>query len=275
MAFHRELLFGNVDRIAFQLGPLAVTWYGLFVAGGFWVGAWSAARRAPLAGLKPDVIWDLLWVLIVGAIVGARALYVITYWRRDFQGQPLSEIFMVHHGGLVFHGGFIAATLAGFAWASWKRLPSWTLADILAPSIAFGHAIGRIGCLVNGCCYGRQCDLPWGIRYPGIHETRGVPVHPTQIYEAVLSALIGGVLARGFSRRRFDGQIFAIYLMAYGLARGAVEFFRGDYPDSALYFSRITPAHWISAGLVVLGIILYQSRRRFSRVTPATVPETT
>lgn len=259
---------GRVDRIAFHLGPLAITWYGLMVAGGFWLGAWTAARRAPRVGVSPETVWDLLWVLIVGAIVGARALYVATYWDRDFRNQPWSEIFMVHHGGLVFHGGFLVATAAGFGWCAWRRWPAWALADILAPSLALGQALGRLGCFLNGCCYGRQCDLPWALRYPGDHETRGVPVHPTQAYEALLCLALSAGLAAGFRRRQFEGQIFAAYLVGYALLRGGVEFLRGDYPPGTLYFGVITPAHWVSLGLLVGGGVLYAVRRRFSRRAP-------
>jgi phosphatidylglycerol---prolipoprotein diacylglyceryl transferase len=248
---------------------MSVTWYGLCVAAGFWVGTWTAARRAPKAGVAPDVVWDFLWVLILAGIAGARALYVATYWERDFQGQPWSEIFMVHHGGLVFHGGFVGATLAGFAWCAWRGWPAWTLADILAPSLAIGHAIGRIGCLLNGCCYGRRCDLPWAWRYPASHDTLGVPIHPTQLYEAGLCLLLAGGLAWGFRRRQFEGQIFAVYLAAYGILRSVVELFRGDYPPQALTGQVLTPAHWVSLGLVVAGLVLYAMRRRIP-VRPVT-----
>ncbi|MBX3745460.1 MAG: prolipoprotein diacylglyceryl transferase [Verrucomicrobiae bacterium] len=251
-----------MERIAFELGPLTLTWYGICVATGFWVGAWTSARRAPRAGVAAEAIWDVLWVLIVAGIVGARALYVVTYWDRSFRGEPWTEIFMVHHGGLVFHGGFVAAMLAGFAWCRWRRQPGWTMADILAPGVALGHAIGRIGCLLNGCCFGRACELPWAIRYGADHETRGIPVHPTQVYEAGLSLAVAGGLAWLFGRRRFEGQVFAVYLMAYGVIRSVVEWFRGDYPASALYFERVTPAHWISAGLVAVGVVLYGVRKR-------------
>lgn len=251
-----------MDRIAFELGPLTVTWYGLFVAGGFWLGAWTAARRGPRAGVTSETVWDLLWVLILAGIVGARALYVATYWDRDFRNQPLSEIFMVHHGGLVFHGGFLAATAAAFAWCAWRKVRAWDMADVLAPSLALGHAVGRIGCLLNGCCHGRACEWPWAIHYPGSHESRGAGVHPTQLYEFALCLALSGGLAWWFGRRRFAGQIFAGYLMAYGLIRAAVECFRGDYPPGALYFQVITPAHWVSAGLAVFGLVLYFVRRR-------------
>jgi phosphatidylglycerol:prolipoprotein diacylglycerol transferase len=258
-----------VDRIAFQLGSLTVTWYGIFVASGFWVGAWTAARRVAKSGLNPDMVWDLLWVLIVAGIAGARALYVATYWERDFRHEPLSEIFMVHHGGLVFHGGFVGAVLAGFAWCWWRKWPAWMLTDVFAPSLALGHALGRIGCLMNGCCYGARCDWPWAIRFSASHETQGLPVHPTQLYEAGLDLALAGFLAWWFPRRRFDGQVFAAYLVVYAMTRSLVELFRGDYPTGALYGGVITPAHWVSAGLFLLGLGLWATRRRFQRAKPA------
>lgn len=251
-----------MDRFAFQLGSFTVTWYGICVAAGFWLGAWTAARRAPKAGIPADTVWDLLWVLILAGIVGARVLYVLTYWDRDFRNQPASEIFMVQHGGLVFHGGFVGASLAGFLWCARRRISGWRMADILAPGLALGHALGRIGCLINGCCYGRRCELPWGIRYPGTYGLPDSPLHPTQLYEALLGLALSGGLAWLFGRRRFEGQVFAVYLIAYAVLRSFVELFRGDYPATTLYFGILTPAHWVSAGLLGLGLICYGLRRR-------------
>ena len=102
---------------------------------------------------------------MAGAIVGARFVYVTTYWREEFAGQPFSEIFMIQHGGLVYYGGLIGATVAGVIYIRWKKMPLWKTADVLAPSIALGSVFGRIGCLLNGCCYGRPTDLPWAITF--------------------------------------------------------------------------------------------------------------
>lgn len=262
-----------VDRFAFQIGSFTVTWYGICVAAGFWLGSWTAARRAPKTGVPGDSVWDLLWVLILGGIVGARALYVATYWERDFKNQPFSEIFMVQHGGLVFHGGFAVAAVAGFVWC-WRRgIPGWRMADILAPSLALGYAIGRIGCLINGCCFGRRCELPWAIRYPAKYGLPEGGLHPTQVYEALLGLALAGVLAWRFGRRRFEGEIFAFYLIAYALLRSFVELFRGDYPASTLVFGSITPAHWVSLGLLVAGVLVFLVRFRSGRPQiPAGVP---
>jgi phosphatidylglycerol:prolipoprotein diacylglycerol transferase len=257
-----------VHRIAFQLGPLTVTWYGVLVALGFYLGAWTAARRAPRAGIAPERVWELLPWTVLGGILGARLLYVATYWRRDFSGQPWWEVVAVWHGGLVFYGGFLGASLATIVWARVKRERLWAVADVMAPSLALGHALGRLGCLMNGCCYGRPCGLPWAIRFPKHHETQGLPVHPVQLYEAGLNFALFAALAWLFRRRRFDGQVFAAYLLAYAVARGAVEFFRGDYPAYTL--GVLTPAHGVSSLLLAAGLALYfVLRPRKGKAPPA------
>jgi len=136
------------------------------------------------------------------------------------------------------------AALAFIIYVRWKKLSGWKIADILAPSIALGNAIGRIGCLLNGCCYGRVCHLPWAIRFPNQsaawqqHFQAGLvgkgdpslPVHPTEIYDALLNFALYLGLAWLFRRKKFDGQVFATYLIGYAVFRSLVELFRGDYP---------------------------------------------
>ena len=173
--------------IAFNLGPLAVHWYGILLAIGFLAGLWSAGRRAPLTGIAPEKISDAgLW-LIVGAILGARMLFVVTYWRENFAGQPLTEIFMIQRGGLVYYGGLIGAVLAGIIFCRRQKLALWKVGDVFAPSIALGYVFGRLGCLMNGCCFGHECSLPWAIHFPADHATGGAPVHPTQLYDSLLN----------------------------------------------------------------------------------------
>ncbi len=157
--------------IAFHLGPLTVHWYGIMVAGAFLAGLWTASLRARRANIPGERIADIVLWLMVGAILGARVVYVTTYWQDEFANQPLSEIFMIQHGGLVYYGGLIGATLAGFIYIRWKQLPLWKVADVLAPSCALGNVFGRIGCFLNGCCYGRPTDLPWGVSFPPATNT--------------------------------------------------------------------------------------------------------
>jgi phosphatidylglycerol:prolipoprotein diacylglycerol transferase len=149
----------------------------------------------------------------------------------------------------------IGASIAFVLYTRWKKLPPWKLADVVAPSLALGYAIGRIGCLLNGCCYGRECDLPWAITFPP--ESRGappgVPRHPTQLYDSLLSLGWSVVLAWLFRRKKFDGQIFAIYLIGYALLRSLVEVFRGDYPQRYLG-GWATPAQVVSMGILAAGV---------------------
>jgi phosphatidylglycerol:prolipoprotein diacylglycerol transferase len=252
------LAFWPVQPIAFKLGPLTVHWFGVCIALAFLAGMWTAARRAPRIGVPGETIADLVvpWLLL-GGILGARVMFIVTYWQDEFAGKPWWEIFMIQRGGLVFYGGLIGASLAVIVFALLKKVSVWKLADILAPSIALGSMFGRIGCLMNGCCYGRACELPWAIRFPGDHSTGGQPIHPTQIYDALLNLTLYVGLAWLFrQRRKFDGQIFAIYLMCYALTRSTVEFFRGDYSDAHLH-SGFTPAHLLSVGIFAAGITLF------------------
>lgn len=264
--------------IAFQLGSLTVTWFGVMVALGFLAGLWTASRRAPRAGVVPDTILDIGPWLIVGAIVGARLLYVLTYWdllmeKPLFPQAPWTEIFMVQRGGLVYYGGLIGAALGCILFARWKKIPLWKLADILTPSIALGYVFGRIGCLLNGCCFGRVCHLPWAIRFPNqsfawskqyldglVGKTDpSLPVHPTEIYDALLNLVLYLGLAWLYRRRKFDGQVFAAYLMCYAVTRSIVEAFRGDYTPVHLH-GGLTPAQLLgiavfAAGLALLGLL--------------------
>jgi phosphatidylglycerol---prolipoprotein diacylglyceryl transferase len=250
-----------VHPIAFQLGPLTIRWYGVMVALAFIVGLSLAGRRGSRAGFNPEAVYDLGPWLIGGALLGARAFYVVEYWRENFAGQPFREIFMIQHGGLVFYGGFLGAALTGILYARWKQLPLWRLADVVAPSIALGSVFGRIGCLLNGCCYGRECSAPWAIHFPAGHETYPAGVHPTEIYDALLNLGLYLALAWLFRRKKFDGQVFAAYLLGYAVTRSITESFRGDYSPAHLY-GGLTPAHLVSIGIFVAGAVLWLFLRK-------------
>jgi len=264
-------LRARVDKVAFHLGSLPVHWYGILVALAFVIGLWTASRRGVLDGLSPEKILDSGTWLIIGTIVGARALYVISYWDQLFKdplypNAPWTEIFMVQRGGLVFYGGLIGATAAGLLYLWKNKLPVWKFGDVLAPSIALGYVPGRLGCLMNGCCYGRETSVPWAIHYRDGHETGGAAVHPTQLYEMLLSAGLYAALAWLYRRKKFDGQVFATYLICYALMRSLVEVFRGDY--ATRYLGGIaTPAHLVSAIILAAGLILYWKlpRRKLQR----------
>ncbi|TAL01489.1 MAG: prolipoprotein diacylglyceryl transferase [Verrucomicrobia bacterium] len=237
------------------------------VALGFLAGAWTAGRRAALTKISGEKIADLIPWLVVGAILGARSLYVATYWREQFAGDAFPEVFMIQHGGLVYYGGLIGAALACVIYCRARALPLWGVADVLAPSIALGYVFGRVGCLLNGCCYGRACDLPWAISFPAdnpLHPPT-TPVHPTQIYDSLLNLVLYLALAWLYRRKKFNGQIFAAYLMCYAVTRSVVESFRGDYTEAHRH-AGLTPAHLISIGIFVAGGVLFYLLSR--RVEP-------
>lgn len=248
--------------ILFRLGDLQIHSFGVLVALGFLAGLAAAAYNARRAGLKGDVVYDLAPWLVAGGLIGARLLYVVSYWQRDFAGHPLTEILAVWKGGLVYYGGLILATLTGIWRIRQMKLPLWTMADCLAPGVALGHAFGRLGCLLNGCCFGRPTTLPWGIQFPASHSTAAASLHPTQIYESLLNLMLFAALMWGFGRRRFAGQLFALYLVGYAVIRAFTEWFRGDYafisrPAAGVF----TPGQSTSLLILLAGIALFFTLR--------------
>jgi phosphatidylglycerol:prolipoprotein diacylglycerol transferase len=243
-----------VHKVAFSVGSFNIYWYGVLVALGFIIGLWTASRRAVRVGVSGEIVADLGPWLLLGTILGARLLYVVSYWREEFAAASIWEIFNIRNGGLVYYGGLIGASMAFVFYLNAKQQPLWKTADILAPSIALGYAIGRLGCLMNGCCYGYPTQVPWAVHFPGDHPTHGQNVHPTQVYESLLNLGLYGALAWLHQRKKFDGQVFASYLIGYAVLRSLVEIFRGDYP--VRYGGWATPAQLVSAGILAAGFIL-------------------
>lgn len=244
-----------MEPIAFKLGPLTVHWYGVLIVCGFVAGLWLASRRCLRDGLSPDAVADIgVWIL-VGAIVGARVFHVVAYWDSEFAAKPWWEVFAIWHGGLVFYGGLIGASIATVLYTRQRNLPLWRFADALAPSIALGQFFGRIGCFLQGCCYGQPTSLPGGVRFPEGTTPYAGPVHPTQLYEAALSLGLFGLLAWQYRRKRFAGETFAWYLIGYAVLRFGVEFLRGDYERR--YFGWATPGQLTSGFVLAAGLALW------------------
>lgn len=257
--------------IAFNVFGFPIYWYGILAAIGFMMAFGTGSKRAAREGLPGEAIMNLAPWIIGGAIIGARLLYVITFWREEFAGKPLYHIITVGRSGLVFYGGLIGASLGTIIYCWKNKLPLWKVADVMAPSVALGHAFGRIGCFMTGCCYGRACDLPWAVHFPASHETHGLGVHPTQIYESALNFAFYGFLMLCYRRKKFDGQIFAIYLLGYAILRAIVESFRGDY--TTYYLGGVTtPGQTLGIVIFAIGAALWVwlSRRPSGRrATPA------
>jgi phosphatidylglycerol:prolipoprotein diacylglycerol transferase len=235
-----------------RIGPLDIHTYGVLVAIGFIIGLWVAARRAPREGFKPEQVTDLGVWLIVSGMLGGKLFHIIFFWDEFIAGWRAAGLRSLREG-FVFYGGFILASLTAVVYARVKRLPLAKLVDVFAPSIALGHVFGRLGCFFNGCCYGKACALPWAVDFPSPHVMHGIPVHPTQLYEAVGNLAIFAGLTALYRHKRVDGQIWWLYVLSYGVLRFFVEFFRGDYPT--YYFGLFTIAHAIAAAMIVLALI--------------------
>jgi phosphatidylglycerol:prolipoprotein diacylglycerol transferase len=242
--------------ILLQIHGFAIHSYGLMLAIAFIIGIGGARKALRDAGGNPDHIVDLgVWILI-GAIVGARVAYVLTEYRY-FSANPW-EIWKINSGGLAFHGGLIGGFLAGIWYTRSRRLETWKIADIVTPYIALGYAIVRIGCLLNGCCYGLPTTVPWALRCAAHDATLR---HPTQIYSMVGSFILFLILRSLRKHRQFPGFLFMLYLVLYSVLRFGVEYFRAGgkiYPWLSL-------AQVVCAVLAVISLLVIIWQRRIYR----------
>jgi len=228
-----------VHPTLFKIGSFPISTYGLCVAVGLYLGVMLAERRAKKFGFDSDRILDLAFIGIISAFAGAKALYILVNFS-DFLEEPLSYIF--NRGGFVFLGGLLTGSIAGAIYLRWKKLPFLEIGDIVVPSIALGHAFGRIGCFMAGCCFGRVSSV-FGIRFPAgsvcydAHVFSGqispmsawsLPVIPTQLISSGANLAIFFYLIWALKRRRFSGEIFYLYLILYSISRFLQEFLRGD-----------------------------------------------
>jgi phosphatidylglycerol:prolipoprotein diacylglycerol transferase len=211
-----------------RLGGLEIRSYGFMLVVGFAAATAWCLGRARAAGFEPVVFLDLAIYVLVGGVVGARLVYVLLDWAA-YRSHP-GQILAVWEGGLSYHGGVLGAVLAGAVFARLRRQSFAALADVVAPGLALGYAFGRLGCFLNGCCYGRPTSLPWGVRFP--HATWldgrpiGGPVHPTQLYGSLASLLIFFILLRAQRLVRRPGDVFVLYLVLYSVYRFLIEWLR-------------------------------------------------
>ncbi len=250
-----------------DLGPVTIHTYGLLLAVAFITGIWLASRNARKHGLNPDSIWNMGLLIIFAALVGAKALLFVSdfsYYSRN-PGEIFSLSTLRSTG--VFYGGLILALAAAAWYVKHARLPGWQVADVAAPGIPLGHAIGRLGCFSAGCCYGKPTDLPWGVTFtdPYAYENVGVPLnvplHPTQLYEAAGNFLLFLYLMRRLARRRFRGQIILEYMMLYAALRFVIEFYRDDERGFVLH-GLLSTSQVIGLAAILCGSVLYLYLRR-------------
>src|SRR6266850_2453116 len=253
----------------FELGPITLYTYGVLLAAAYLVGLKLAMVRAKARGLDANRVLDLGIYIIISALVGAKLLLLVTDFR-TFRNDPRELLTLARSGG-VFYGGLILAVVVALWYIRRVGLPLWTTCDMFAPGIALGHVIGRFGCLFAGCCYGKPTTEPWGITFTdqfardNVGTPLGVPLHPTQLYEAGAELVIlVFLLTTERKGRPFAGRTFWLYMLLYAISRYIIEFFRGDERGTVGIFST---SQFISIVLAPLAIVMlvYLSRA----VTPA------
>ena len=227
--------------ILVKIGPLTIHTYGFMMAVGVAAGLWFIYVQAKKAGMEADRVMDAAFYTIIVSLLGAKLLlfasnisYYVSYPK---------ELFSLARSGGVFQGGLTFGVIFALWYFRKKKIPTWATGDIVAPALALGHGFGRVGCFSAGCCYGSECSLPWAAVFNNDYaaDLTGVhlhtPLHPVQLYEAVLNFLNFGVLFFILKKKTFDGQVFAFYIVNYSVIRFVTEYFRGDHSDN-IYFIR-------------------------------------
>jgi phosphatidylglycerol:prolipoprotein diacylglycerol transferase len=259
------------DVLGRTLGPLPVPTYGMLLAIAFLVGLWITARQARREGLDAGRITDMaVWVLIAG-LVGAKAMLVAVDWRY-FSSRP-AELWSLLQSGGVFYGGLLAGILVAWYYARRHGLPAWRTADVLAPGVVIGQAIGRLGCFSAGCCWGKTCSLPWGVTFTDAHAGAtigtplGSPLHPSQLYESAAAFLVFALLLRLSRHKGFHGQVALAYVGGYSLIRFILEFWRGDAERGLWFGDTLSTSQMVAVVLLIAVAVLYPIARRRNQTT--------
>jgi phosphatidylglycerol:prolipoprotein diacylglycerol transferase len=257
--------------ILFEIGSWPVYAYGVLLAAAYLAALQLAVVRARRRGLDGTKVMDLGIYLIIAALVGAKLMLILVDFEY-FLRQPGELLSLVRAGG-VFYGGLIAALGVALWLVRRYGLPMWTTADLFAPGIALGHVIGRLGCLLAGCCYGEPTSMPWGVVFTNpvaqanVGTPLGIPLHPTQLYDAGAELLILVLLLVTERRGRvFPGRTFWLYMLLYGVSRFIVEFYRGD--DRGLWMGFST-SQWVSLVAVPLALLMLRRLRSRASATAA------
>ena len=248
------------------IGPLHLHSYGLMLALSFWIGSGWLWREAARRGWDENRVATLSLVLLLVSVAGARLFFVFTHWA-DYARDP-AGVLRLWEGGLTLYGGILAAIPAGILYCRHAKLPVWSVADAVAPALALGLALGRVGCFLNGCCFGKPCDLPWavtfppksyaGLQYPGAH------LHPAQLYFTAAELGLLAVLLGVRPRLRRPGQLWWLFLMLDSAVRFLVDMTR-YYEPSAVLPGGLDVSQLVSLGLLAVGALGFAQASR----TPA------
>ncbi|MCB0393601.1 MAG: prolipoprotein diacylglyceryl transferase [Bdellovibrionales bacterium] len=236
---------------------LGIPSYLFIISLTYCIGLLWVVKRAKKYNHSVPITLDFSLAIMIGGFIGAR-LFHIVFEQWDYYAADPWRVFYIWHGGFVFYGGFIGALLTSFVVFKIRKISNWgPWLDLFAPLFPFGYALGRVGCLLAGCCFGSECDLPWAISFPdGVDAPAHVPIHPTQIYATLLS-LIDMTIVLTAQRKRWlpvPGQSFYLWLVLHGIGRLLVEQFRADWRGDMIV--GLSVSSWISLAVLVSGIVL-------------------
>jgi phosphatidylglycerol---prolipoprotein diacylglyceryl transferase len=246
---------------------LPIYGFGIMLVLAFIFAPWLAWWRARREGLDGDVILDMGFWIFVAGLVGARTFYCIEYWGKDIHN--LLEAFQYWRGGIVYYGGIVGGVIGFFAYRWFYPFPLRPYLDVVAPSIALGTFFGRLGCFLNGCCYGDQCRLPWALSFPRespawwhhVHagliskgSSESLPIHPTQLYSALDGLVLLILLSAYYPLRRRDGEVMGLLMITYPVTRFLIEYIRND---EAAFLAGLTISQTISVLLLLSGLVYW------------------
>jgi phosphatidylglycerol:prolipoprotein diacylglycerol transferase len=255
--------YPNIDPVFLRIGPVQLRWYGLMYMLGFIIGFFVLRRFAKYRKLNisTDDLYDLLFYLILGVMIGGRLGYVLFYDLSSYIRAPLS-IFAIWQGGMSFHGGFVGCVIAAYWITRKKGWNFWEIADLVCVAFPIGLGLGRIGNFINGELFGRPSTLPWAMVFP---EGGSTPRHPSQLYEALLEGVVLFFILRWLYRKNFyRGTVFWALIAFYGLFRFLVEFVREPDAQLGLDLGPFTRGQELTFPMLVIGatmMIIYARRR--------------
>ena len=265
-------------RILFTIGSFPIYSYGVMIALAFIIGIFLAMKEAKRIGENPERVLDISLYVIFGALIGGRLGYII--FHLDYYLKNPIEILYFRQGGLAFLGSFILAFILGAWYVSRNKLSFWKYTDIAALSVAIGLGIGRIGCFLNGCCFGVVSEN-YGIKFPSLHmppvylqqlkdgliasgSSYTLPVIPTQLYSSLYAFLIFFILLGIKKYKKYDGYLFLNFLVLYSISRFIIEFFR-FYGDSYKVFNYFTVTQAILIGVILVSLVFMNILKKKSK----------
>lgn len=242
--------------VLFNVGSWSVYSWGFMLAIAVIVSIYGIGKLFEKEGLDKENVIDMVLLMVVAGVIGSRLAYIFVYEWSTFISNPLS-LFSLGTGGiagLIWYGGLVGGAIPFFIYLKKKKLPFWHVADMFAPFIALGYAIVRIGCFLNGCCYGEITDSVLGVTFTYVDAFSR---HPTQLYSSALNLILFGFLIWLYPRRKFNGQVFIFYILGYSVYRFVVEFFR----ESVIMYGPISLGQVYTLVLLAIGLILYWWRK--------------